>query len=194
MRRFWAIAAFAAIIVGALILRVYAVGWGLPYIEHPDEPTTAKIVLGMLRRGDWDPRFFEKPSLYYYALRVIFEAHWRYGLASGLYSDISQLPLGTYFYITTPGFFIWGRMLTVLFGVATVILVNAIGRRWWGAAVGLIAAAVLAEFAGELDGRAGPHMRGPRPWRAADSFTRDRMARDCLWRQAAFAWLPAWRG
>src|SRR5262245_27571300 len=144
MRRFWTTTVLMVIIAGALILRFYAVEWGLPYVDHPDEPTTAKTVLEMLRRGDWNPRFFDKPSLYYYALRVIFEAHWRYGLATGLYSDISQLPLGTYFYITTPGFFIWGRMLTALFGVATVILVNAIGRRWWGAAVGLSAASVLA--------------------------------------------------
>src|SRR5262245_27084351 len=98
MRHFWTTTVLIVIIAGALILRFYAVEWGLPYVDHPDEPTTAKTVLEMLRRGDWNPGFFEKPSLYYYALRVIFEAHWRYGLATGLYSDISQLPLGTYFY------------------------------------------------------------------------------------------------
>src|SRR5262245_8895451 len=144
MRGLWVSGALVVIIVGALILRLYAVGWGLPYVDHPDEPSAANTVLGMLRRGDWDPHFFKKPSLYYYALRVAFEAHWRYGLAKGLYTDMSQLPLGTYYYLTTPGFFVWGRTLTALFGVATLFVVYAIGRRWWGVAVGLSAAAVLA--------------------------------------------------
>jgi 4-amino-4-deoxy-L-arabinose transferase-like glycosyltransferase len=143
-RSFWIAGALVIIAGTALILRLYAVGWGLPYVDHPDEPSAANTVLGMLRRGDWDPQFFKKPSLYYYALRLAFEVHWRYGLAKGLYSDISQLPLGTYYYITTPGFFVWGRTLTALFGVATPFVLYAIGRRWWGAAVGLIAAAVLA--------------------------------------------------
>ena len=144
VRRFLMIGALVIIVVGGLILRLYAVRWGLPYVDHPDEPSAANTVLGMLRRGDWDPHFFKKPSLYYYALRIVFEAHWRYGLAKGLYSDISQLPLGTYYYITTPGFFVWGRALTALFGVATLFVINDIGRRWWGAAIGLSAAAVLA--------------------------------------------------
>jgi hypothetical protein len=144
MRSLWISGALVAIVVGALILRLYAVGWGLPYVDHPDEPSAANTVLGMLRRGDWDPHFFKKPSLYYYALRLAFEAHWRYGLAKGLYSDMSQLPLGTYYYITTPGFFVWGRTLTALFGAATLFVIYSIGRRWWGAAVGLSATAVLA--------------------------------------------------
>jgi 4-amino-4-deoxy-L-arabinose transferase-like glycosyltransferase len=144
VRRFLMIGALVIIVVGALILRLYAVGWGLPYVDHPDEPSAANTVLGMLRRGDWDPHFFKKPSLYYYALRIVFEAHWRYGLAKGLYSDMAQLPLGTYYYVTTPGFFVWGRTLTALFGVATLFVINDIGRRWWGAAVGLSAAGVLA--------------------------------------------------
>jgi hypothetical protein len=144
MRSLWLTGALVVIVVGGLILRLYAVGWGLPYVDHPDEPSAANTVLGMLRRGDWDPHFFKKPSLYYYALRLAFEAHWRYGLAKGLYSDMSQLPLGTYYYITTPGFFVWGRTLTALFGVATLFVIYTIGRRCWGAAVGLSAAAVLA--------------------------------------------------
>ncbi len=142
--RFWIVVALAGIVVVAFVLRAYAAGWGLPYVDHHDEPSAANTVLGMLRHGDWNPRFFKKPSLYYYALRIAFEAHWRYGLANGLYTDLAQLPRGTYYYITTPGFFVWGRVLTALLGAATLPVVYAIGRRWWGAAVGLGAAGVLA--------------------------------------------------
>lgn len=134
----------AAIMLCAFGLRVYAVGWGLPYVDNPDEGSGANRALGMVRRGDWNPRFFGKPSLYYYALRFVFAAHLRYGIATGLYHGVNDLPRTTDLYLPTPGLFIWGRMLTVLLGTATVLLLFAVGRRWWNVRVGLIAAALLA--------------------------------------------------
>src|SRR6185436_17575615 len=83
-QRLLAVAVITLVLV-AFGLRVYAVRWGLPYTEHPDEPSAANTVLRMLRLGDWNPHFFEKPSLYYYALRLVFAAHIRYGIATGLY-------------------------------------------------------------------------------------------------------------
>jgi hypothetical protein len=140
----WTTCAALLIALVALGLRAYAIGWGLPYVDHPDEPAVGNAALGMLRRGDWNPRFFDYPSLYFYALRLVFEGHWRYGLATGLYTDLAQLPQSTNLYLTTPGFFVWGRAFSALVGAASVVLLYAIGRRWWGAGVGLAAAAVLA--------------------------------------------------
>lgn len=87
----WIAGCVVTIIAVAFALRVYAIEWGLPYVDHPDEPSAANTVLGMLRRDDWNPHFFKKPSLYYYSLRLAFEAHWLYGLATGLYDNIAQL-------------------------------------------------------------------------------------------------------
>lgn len=140
----WAAVAAVAVVLVAFGLRVYAVAWGLPYVDHPDEPAVGNAALGMLRRGDWNPRFFDYPSLYFYALRLVFAAHWRYGLAAGLYRDLAQLPLTTDLYLTTPGFFVWGRVLTAVVGAATAGLLYLVGRRWWSPGVGLAAAAVLA--------------------------------------------------
>ncbi len=140
----WTTCAVVLIVLVALGLRAYAIGWGLPYVDHPDEPAVGNAALGMLRRGDWNPRFFDYPSLYFYALRLVFTAHWGYGLATGLYTDLAQLPETTNLYLTTPGFFVWGRALSAVVGAATVGLLYVLGRRWWGVGVGLTAAALLA--------------------------------------------------
>src|SRR5215212_10289263 len=96
----WIALALVLLALIAFGLRVYALNWGLPYTPHPDEPSAANTVLRMIRRGDWNPRFFEKPSLYYYALRLVFAAHLRFGLASGLYTSIADLPNTTDTYLT----------------------------------------------------------------------------------------------
>jgi 4-amino-4-deoxy-L-arabinose transferase-like glycosyltransferase len=134
----------STILLAALALRLSNVGWGLPYAIHPDEPIVADAALGMVRRGDWNPRFFDYPSLYLYALRVVFSAHWRYGLATGLYVSAAQFPLTTRLYITAPGFFIWGRALTSLLGALIVVPLGLVGRRWWGPRAGIAAAAMAA--------------------------------------------------
>ncbi|MBA3469077.1 MAG: glycosyltransferase family 39 protein [Herpetosiphonaceae bacterium] len=128
----------------ALLLRLWALRWGLPYVDHPDEPAIVNPVLAMLRRGDWRPHFFNYPSLYPYVLRAVFTLHWHWGVATGLYTNLNQLPQTSDIYTTVPEFFVWGRVLTTLCGVATVGLVYRIGRRWWSVGTALVAAAVLA--------------------------------------------------
>jgi 4-amino-4-deoxy-L-arabinose transferase-like glycosyltransferase len=141
--RQWQPAILGAILLVALILRAVSIGWELPYTVHPDEPSAANTALEMMRAGDWNPRFFEKPSLYYYMLRGVFELQLRAGIAAGHYTGIADLPTTTDRYLTTPGLFIWGRWLSVLLGTLTVAALYAMGRRW-SAGVGLAAAALLA--------------------------------------------------
>ncbi|HMP41140.1 MAG TPA: glycosyltransferase family 39 protein [Roseiflexaceae bacterium] len=132
-----------AILLLALVLRATNIAWELPYTIHPDEPSAANTALDMMRAGDWNPHFFEKPSLYYYALRGVFELYLRAGIAAGHYQSIADLPRTTDQFLTTPGLFIWGRWLSVILGTATVAILYAVGRRW-GEGVGLAAAALLA--------------------------------------------------
>ena len=143
--RRWGIwSALCSIIVMAFGLRVWAIGWGLPYVDHPDEPAVVNPTLAMLRRDDWQPHFFNYPSLYIYALRLIFTLHWLWESRTGLYNNVSQIPITTDIFTTMPGFYVWGRVLSVGFGVASVVLVCIVGRRWFGMGVGLVAAAILA--------------------------------------------------
>jgi 4-amino-4-deoxy-L-arabinose transferase-like glycosyltransferase len=54
------------------------------------------------------------------------------------------MTITTHIYTTIPGFFLWGRLLTVALGGLTVAGVYALGRRVWGAGAGLIGALFLA--------------------------------------------------
>ena len=143
-RRREIVGAMCSIIAVAFGLRVWAIGWGLPYVDHPAEPAVVNPTLAMLRRDDWQPHFFNYPSLYIYALRFVFSLHWFWESRAGLYNNLRQIPTTTDIFTTMPGFYIWGRALTIGFGVASVGLVAVIGRRWFSTNVGLVAAAILA--------------------------------------------------
>jgi len=142
--RYWAVSALALIALGALALRVWGVRGGLPYVDHPDEPNPISYVVRMLRTGDLNPHFFQKPTLYVYMLLGVLSLHYRLGLQSGLYSALDQMTVTTHIYTTIPGFFMWGRLLTVALGGLTVAGVYALGRQVWGAGAGLIGALFLA--------------------------------------------------
>lgn len=134
----------ATIVLFGFGLRVWAIRWGLPYVDHPDEPALVNVVLRMMRNHDLNPHFFLYPSLYFYLLLAIFSAHHRLGLASGLYTSLDQMNVTTDVYTTIPEFFVWGRALAIVLGSATVVGVFVLGKRSWNRSAGLLAALFLA--------------------------------------------------
>ena len=132
------------LILFAFAIRVYAVRWRLPYVDHPDEPNLINYVVHTLETGDLNPHVFRKPTLYFYLLVGVLGIHYQLGLASGVYTSLDQMNVTTHLYTTIPGFFVWGRMLTVVFGTATVPLVYALGKRSWNYRAGLFAALFIA--------------------------------------------------
>jgi hypothetical protein len=142
--RHWEWLAIAAIALLAFAVRVWTIRGGLPYVDHPDEPNPIDYVVRMLRSGDPNPHAFQKPSLYVYLLLAVLSAHYRRGLAMGLYQSLDQMNVTTHLYTTIPGFFLWGRLLTAVFATLTVLFAYAIGRRVWSQGAGLIAALFLA--------------------------------------------------
>src|SRR5262245_42345956 len=136
--------AIVAIALVAFGVRAWTIRGGLPYVDHPDEPNPIDYVVRMLRTGDPNPHAFHKPSLYLYLLLAVLSAHYRRGLASGLYESLDRMHVTTHLYTTIPGFFLWGRLLTIVFATLTVLFAYAIGRRIWSQGAGLIAALFLA--------------------------------------------------
>jgi 4-amino-4-deoxy-L-arabinose transferase-like glycosyltransferase len=144
LARYWPISALALIVLGALAVRIWGVHGGLPYVDHPDEPNPVSYVVRMLRTGDLNPHFFQKPTLYVYMLLGVLSVHYRLGLQSGLYGALDQMTVTTHIYTTIPGFFLWGRLLTVALGGLTIAGVYLLGRRVWSSGAGLIGALFLA--------------------------------------------------
>lgn len=133
-----------ALFVLALMPRLWALGWGLPYVEHSDEPAVLETAIRMLQRGDWNPGKFLYPSLYFYMLDGAFRLYLAWSAATGQALTPADLPSKTYLFTTAPDIYLWGRAVTATLGAATVPLLYLLGRRMFGWATGLLAAVALA--------------------------------------------------
>ncbi len=125
-------------------LRLYALGWGLPYVEHPDEPALVEVAVRMVREGDPNPRNFLYPSLFFYAMAGVTRLHAWWGIEQGLYRSLADLPTDTYLYTTAPDLYLWNRALSAVLGALTVPALAALGWRMFDRRVGLLAALLLA--------------------------------------------------
>jgi Dolichyl-phosphate-mannose-protein mannosyltransferase len=112
---------------------VWSAGYGLPDLYHPDEPRIVERAV-RFHQGDLNPRFFNWPSLYMYVMAGA------YGIAFG------ALPGGVAgAYGRDPGlFYLVGRLVTALFGTATLAVLYVTGRIAYGRAAGILAAGFLA--------------------------------------------------
>lgn len=63
-----------ALFLLALVPRLWALDWGLPYVEHPDEPALVETAVRMVQERDWNPRRFMYPSLYFYLLVSLYDS------------------------------------------------------------------------------------------------------------------------
>ncbi len=147
-----AVATLGVIMGGALVLRLWGVARGLPYVHEWDEPLVLTWVIGMLQRGDLNPSTFAYPNAYYYMLLPVVRLWYFYLHLRGRITtpwDIQLFhPQGAYahywWYIGYPSFYLWGRVLTASLGTATLLLVYRIGAVLFEPAVGLLSAAILA--------------------------------------------------
>lgn len=134
-----------ALTIAALLLRVWTIRQSLPYVDHPDEPNPINYVVEMLRSGDPNQQFFQKPSLFVYLLLSVLMAHYRWGQMAGVYGEIGQMLITTYTVTTIPGFFLVARWVSAIFGALAVPAAYALCRRGWGGHLaGLAAAAYVA--------------------------------------------------
>jgi hypothetical protein len=131
--------ALAVILMGGVAVRVMSLHHGLPWTYHADE--AYHFVTQAMRMFDFGlrPIYFENPSAYTYlvyaALRVTQGGGWLWRDVDGLVADFEADPTAA---------FGTGRILTVTLCMLGVVGVFAAGRRLWGAAVGVVAAAILA--------------------------------------------------
>jgi 4-amino-4-deoxy-L-arabinose transferase-like glycosyltransferase len=128
--------ALATVIVCfAGFLRLWNIGAGIPYNVGADEPQVMLRVAHMMKTGDFNPHFFDWPTLVFYMNLVVACVMFLLGSMRGAWNDLAQ--------VGAPELYLTGRVFTALLGTATVGLTFAAGRRW-GTGVALVAAALLA--------------------------------------------------
>ena len=133
----------------AATLRIWGIGFDLPNLYHRDEARYVTIPLNILKTGDYNPHFFNYPSLFFYLLAVVYIVYYlllasqgRLGNLDGLVLPEQVLPnvVGR---ATMPSQFLVGRGMVVLTAVLTVILVYWVAQKAYGRRAGLIAALLL---------------------------------------------------
>jgi YYY domain-containing protein len=118
-----------ALLALALAVRLFGINWDDGHFFHPDERRIAMAVGELsLSPWQWNPHFFAYGSLPIYVTK----------LASSTLANVHP------WFASFHGIIIVGRALSALYGALTVLILFALGRRLFGAHVGLLAGAFLA--------------------------------------------------
>jgi 4-amino-4-deoxy-L-arabinose transferase-like glycosyltransferase len=128
-------AGLGVVLAAAAVLRFWGLGSGIPFAVGTDEPEIMTRVVRMMQTGDFNPHFFDYPTLYIYVQLVVACIRFVLGASSGLWASLTQ--------VTADNFYFWGRIVTAVLGTVTVYLVYLIGSRW-GARHALLAAGLMA--------------------------------------------------
>ena len=130
--RGWLIAA-AGVVAGALALRLWGIGHGLPYVYNADE--NAHFVpraIGMFGHS-YNPNYFVNPPAFTYLLHAVFDLRFggRSGVGEAMATDRTSV-------------FEAARITAAVLGTLAVAFLLAAGRTLIGATAGLVAGALLA--------------------------------------------------
>jgi 4-amino-4-deoxy-L-arabinose transferase-like glycosyltransferase len=124
-----------AILAVAAVLRFWGLGAGLPHAPGVDEPEVMTRAVGMMKSGDFNPHFFDYPTLYIYVQLIAATVQFLIGATAGTWRSLHD--------VGAEDFYFWGRAITATFGTVTVLLVYLAGMRW-GTRHALFAASLMA--------------------------------------------------
>lgn len=128
---------------GTAYLRFDAIGWGAPFVYHPDEHFVLHPALDVARTGDLNPHWFQYPSLLIYLQAAIVAA---VHAVNGAALESNHLANGIGPWDALPAqwpFVLGGRLLVAASAVAGVALLARAGGRLHGSATGLLAGGFL---------------------------------------------------
>jgi hypothetical protein len=124
----------AALLLGALGLRLWGVAQGLPYVYNSDENDHfVPRAIHMFATGSLNPEYFANPPALTYVLHFLYLA-W-FGGAGATERAAELHPTEVY---------VLARVTVALLGTAAVWLLYLAGKRLFGRGVGLLAAAIEA--------------------------------------------------
>jgi hypothetical protein len=143
-----------SILLFALLVRIFRAHHGLPYLYHWDEPQIASNALQMLKTGSFNPHFFNYGTLTIYINYFADVLHYLYLMgqpdsARSFLNSISEIQTlwdtKWHWTISHPSFYYINRIVGVLFGTATVLVVylisNNLFKYKWSSFISAIAIA-----------------------------------------------------
>lgn len=134
--------ALLAILALAFGLRIWGLGWGMPFAFHADEDNYLPGAMTMLFKGDLNPHYFRNPPLLTYAVLLELLAYLGVGQILGFPKSVNDLGIQM-LQAPTPLYLI-ARMNGALAGTATILVTYLAARRLFDARMGLVGALLLA--------------------------------------------------
>jgi len=133
-------------------LRLPFVYAGLPYLSDEDEAHHHNRVINMVKQGDFNPRYFHKPSLHFYLRMPVISAAFLWSVRAQEIQKVSEIVssdpfgLGGYSFSAYPQrILIWDRGLSVALSLIAIILLYFIALELGASSIcALICAAVAA--------------------------------------------------
>jgi 4-amino-4-deoxy-L-arabinose transferase-like glycosyltransferase len=138
------------VLLVAFFLRIWRINYDLPYIYHPDEPGYITISQNIFKTGDLNPHFFNYPSLFFYINAISYIPYYLFGKMVGIFHTRDDIlpPISLAMGVTLaqmPTTVLLGRIITISFGIGTVILAYFIGKQITGRmSVGILASLMTA--------------------------------------------------
>jgi hypothetical protein len=132
----------------------FAINFGLPYWHHWDEPQIISTVINMIKNIDFNPHIFNYPSLYFYLQLIWFLIGFLLLKLTGKIDSFSQII--TYYdtgvrFDFYPAFFIqWGRVLTLIIGSLTILLVFLICKKLFNNNIISLSSALILMFSADF--------------------------------------------
>ena len=143
------------ILIAAFLVRIFGIGFGLPYPHDWDEPQKVDVALRMMKTGDFNPHFFNWPTLYIYLQLMVYVTHYFYSMGNGSITSLDEYKTaddtGWPWTMSHPSLYLFGRLLTCILGTITVYLIYVIGRTLYNEKLGLVAALFLAFSPGHVE-------------------------------------------
>jgi hypothetical protein len=138
-RRAGVLISLAGIVILALILRLWGIGFGLPYAYHVDEPAYVSAALnlgaGIIGRQP-NPTGFSN---------ILFGEYAGYFVLGRLGGRFNSTAAFEQAYRADPSIFLLlARLTSAVLGLFTVLVVYWLGRELWGELAGLLASLFLA--------------------------------------------------
>lgn len=138
----WKLTLIIISVIG-LLIRLYGINFGLPYIYDPDEPTFVIAAVKILANRDPNPHWFGHPgSTGIYMLVALYSIIFLIGKSLGIFASAEAFK-SLYFQDPTV-FYLSGRLLSAVIGTAIIFLTYLIGIKIFNKTIGLMAAVLMA--------------------------------------------------
>lgn len=136
---------FTLIVVSSigLLIRLYGINFGLPYLYDYDEPSFVVAAVKILADRDLNPHWFGHPgTTHIYLLAAIYAMIFFVGKSLGIFASAAAFR-DLYFNDPTV-FYLSARLLSAVTGTAIIFLTYLIGKKIFNKTIGLLAAVLVA--------------------------------------------------